>query len=472
MEDFYNSHYLKGSEIMTEYKNAFHEIGGMLQVLREREVEIVPLMFAEATPGGTITKETYETLVNEMMQLVRQSCPLDGCLVVPHGAAVAEDHPDMDGDWLTLLREVLGEGVPVVGTLDPHANVSFRMVEATDALVAYKTNPHIDQREAGISAANILLDFLDGKIMPVQHLVQASVAISIEQQNTSAQPCRSLYLLAEELAKQPGILSVSIILGFPYADIAEMGTSFIIVADNSLPLAKSTAEVLGGYLTRHREEFAGKKLSITSLMDKINESPKPVLLLDMGDNVGGGASGDSIFLLSELEGNELHNCFVSITDPPAVGEVCKHEIGDFFQLSFGRDPGRKDVPYQTKVQYVDCFNGRFSENSPRHGGQTQYNMGKTVLVKTEKGNTIMISSLRVPPFSLRQLTAFGIVPQQFDIITAKGVNAPIAAYGPVCATFIQVNTPGTTSADILSFKYKNRRRPLFPFEKDVDPVVF
>lgn len=250
-----------------------------------------------------------------------------------------------------------------------------------------------------------------------------------------------------------------------------MGTSFIVVTNNDPLKAKSAAERMEGYLTAHQEEFLGTKLSISAIIDKIGRAEKPVLLLDMGDNVGGGAAGDSTFLLSELESNQVANSFVSIVDQTAVREACKHEKGDSFQLSFGRNPDGNNLPYETKVELLDCFDGRFSEKNPRHGGQTQYNMGRTVLVRTEKGTTVMISSLRVPPFSLNQLTAFGIKPEQFNIITAKGVNAPIAAYGPVCATILQVNTPGTTSADMMTFNYRHRRRPLFPFEKEIRPLL-
>jgi microcystin degradation protein MlrC len=94
-------------------------------------------------------------------------------------------------------------------------------------------------------------------------------------------------------------------------------------------------------------------------------------------------------------------------------------------------------------------------------------MGKIAIVQTGGGNVIMLTSLRVPPFSLRQLTAFGIHPQQFNAVVAKGVNAPIAAYGPVCPTIVQVNTPGVTQADMTRFTYRHRRQPLFPFEQDI-----
>ena len=118
-----------------------------------------------------------------------------------------------------------------------------------------------------------------------------------------------------------------------------------------------------------------------------------------------------------------------------------------------------------EVSLQQLADGRFEETAPRHGGQVNYNMGDMAVVSTAKGNVVMLTSRRVPPFSLRQLTAFGIFPRDFEVVVAKGVNAPIAAYGPECPTIIQVNTPGVTQADMTAFTYKNRRKPLFPFEQ-------
>jgi microcystin degradation protein MlrC len=108
--------------------------------------------------------------------------------------------------------------------------------------------------------------------------------------------------------------------------------------------------------------------------------------------------------------------------------------------------------------------GKFKEEQPRHGGQIHYDMGNTAIVVTKEGNMIMLNSKRIPPFSLAQLTSCGVNPATFDVVVAKGVNAPIAAYGPVCPAIIQANTPGVTQADMTKFNFQYRRKPLFPFE--------
>ena len=467
LDDFVNSHLLRGEAIRGEYQHAFHEIGGMLEVLDQHAVQTLPILFAEATPGGTITAFTYDYLVKEMLEGLERCLPIDGCLVVPHGAGVADSYLDMDGHWLAEVRRMVGGEVPIIGTLDPHANVSPLMVQSTDALVAYKTNPHIDQRETGKRAAELLIRHLKKEITPVQVLIQPPLVISIEQQNTAAEPCRSLLTYAKELSERNDVLSTSLILGFPYADVPDMGTSFIVVTNNNLPLATDVGVLLYQALTKVKADCVGPKQPIDAILPQLYQLPKPVLLLDMGDNIGGGSPGDSAFLLKALEEDGRYKSLHCICDPTAVAEIIRTDTdnSERVDLAIGNQEGiAEGKPYKTRVKLLRTGDGKFKETTPRHGGQVNYDMGNVAVVETQAGNVILLNSLRVPPFSLQQITSCGINPENFDIIVAKGVNAPIAAYEPVCPTRIQVDTPGVTQADINRFSYLNRRRPMFPFE--------
>lgn len=465
LKDFEKGHLLYGEMIREEYGKAFHEIGGMLEVLDASAFEAVPLVFAEATPSGMISNDTLQYLFEKISCALVENGPFDGILVALHGAAVSESYPDMDGWWLEKLRAIAGDTKPIIGTLDPHANVSQQMIEATNALVAYKTNPHVDQRATGAQAARLMVDTLLGKIKPSQYFYQPPATISIEQQYTSGSPCKELYALAEQAGSERKILSVSILLGFPYADVKEMGSGFIVVTDNDENLAKSTAETLGDYLWDHRADFVGKKISVKEAVDAVEHHAKPVLLLDMGDNVGGGSPGDSTFILEALEGSGKWKSFICIYDPEAVIAASERSPGRKISLVFG---GKTDhfhgEPYSAEVTIKTITEGIFKEHQPRHGGQVNFNMGKIAIVETETRTTIMLTSLRIAPFSLNQLISFGIKPEDYDVIVAKGVHAPIAAYKPVCKGFIQVNTEGITKADLTRFSFQNRRKPLYPFE--------
>ncbi|RRB07483.1 M81 family metallopeptidase [Larkinella rosea] len=466
LDDFKNGYWLAGDAIRTEYEGAHHEISGVIEVIdNQPDLELVPVLYVSATPGGMIEKGAYEFILAELMTAIDAVLPLDGCIVVPHGAGVANSYPDMDGHWLGLLREKLGSEIPITGTLDPHANVSPAMASATDALVAYATNPHVDQRVTGRKAAELLVETLRGNRRPVQHLVQLPMAISIEQQYTSQEPCRSLYEFVDQTKEENRLLSASVLLGFPYADVPEMGSAFILVGDEKQnpdvrSLLQSIGQQLADHILHRKEDFNGRKTGISEVLPSLATLPKPILMLDMGDNVGGGAPGNSTHLLDYLEDKSSSLVFCCLYDPMAVLEAGKYKVGDSFRLAMGEN-GKK---LETDVVLDQLSDGKFTESTPKHGGFVNYDMGETAIVKTANGNTIMLTTRRTPPYSLRQMTAFGLEPESFAMIIAKGVNAPIAAYAPVCPTIVQVDTPGVTQADMTLFAYKNRRKPFFPFE--------
>lgn len=462
LDKFKQGRWLIGQQIVETYREAHHELGGAIEVFSKNKVELAPVFYAETTPGGVVTAEAFDELTRIMMEELEKNFPVDACYVVPHGAAVAANHRDMDGTWLAMLRKSVGDQVPIVGTLDPHANVSPLMINSTTALFPYSTNPHLDQRATGKKAAEFLLDILNQTINPLMHLLQVPVAISIEQQETAVEPCLGLYQFANELTKTQNILHVNIALGFPYADVHEMGTSVIVITNNDKQASILAAEQMCNYFLRNKQCFVSKKESITTIVDKIRENPKPVLLLDMGDNVGGGADGSSTYLLEALDNTQLH-VFTCVYSPAAVDVCTKHQLQEKFPLVFGANPETGEG-YESTVTLISRHEGRFTELEARHGGQVNYHMGPAFIIVNSQENTILIHSRRVPPFSLAQLTSCNIRPEDFDVIIAKGVVAPIAAYGPVCNSVIRVNSPGLTQADATKLSYKHRRKPLYPFE--------
>ncbi len=131
----------------------------------------------------------------------------------------------------------------------------------------------------------------------------------------------------------------------------------------------------------------------------------------------------------------------------------------------GKTDPRQGAPLTATVRVRGLYDGHFSEHEPRHGGRTDYDMGATAVVQMLQGPTVMLTSRRIAPFSLEQLRSCNVDPRDYQIIIAKGVHAPAAAYAPVCSTLIRVNTPGVTTADITRLDYRNRRRPMAPFEE-------
>ncbi len=466
VEQFQNGALLTGDAIRAEYADSHHELGGFFAALDDSDVEAVPLFFAWALPGGTITTETAQFLLSEMQTALEAAGTLDGLLVVPHGAAVSQPYADFDGHWLSLLRQRFGNDLPIIGTLDLHANLSQQMTDAADALLAYRSNPHLDQRQVGLQAGKLMLRTLRGEVRPVQAAALPPVSINIERQLTSQSPCREMYAFADDLIQQPGVLADSILLGFPYADVPEMGSAFLVITDNDPDLAQQTVDELGNYLVQYREQFLPQMVEIDEAVDKALAAPGPVCLLDMGDNVGGGAPGDSTFLLHALCREKIDDAFVCIYDPASVKIAVAAGAGKAIQLKIGgKTDDRHGAPLETTATVISLHDGKFREDQPRHGGRTHYDMGPTAVVKTAAGPTVMLTTRRMVPFSLGQLTSCNINPEDFRILVAKGVHAPTAAYAPVCPTLLRINTPGVTTADMQQLDFQNRRRPLFPFER-------
>ncbi|HUE71503.1 MAG TPA: M81 family metallopeptidase [Pirellulaceae bacterium] len=457
---------VSGEEMRRRFDGTHHEVGGMLHALAEEQVEAVPIFAARALPFGRIEQAAIDEILSRMWRALDAAGILNGVLVAPHGATVSEPYPDCDGHWLTELRRRVGPR-PIIGTLDPHGNLSPAMVAACDALMSYRTNPHLDQRARGIDAARMIVATLRGEIQPTMAAAFPPLAINIERQCTGEEPCHALCRFADDQLADERILTNSIMLGFPYADVEEMGSATIAVTNRDPELARKTASELAQKMWELREGFAGTLIGVDESLDRAAKMEGPICLLDMGDNVGGGSPGDGTWLAEALLARKLPRSFVCLADPESVSRAQAAGAGNKVRLSMG---GKTDdlhgPPLECEVTVRGLFDGKFQEPQPRHGGFTHMDQGPTAVVETDTGLTVMLTTRRMPPFSLRQLTTFGIEPEKYHLLVAKGVNAPIAAYREVYQHFLRVNTPGCTSADMLSLPYHHRRRPMFPFERE------
>jgi microcystin degradation protein MlrC len=470
-----------GPAVRDALAGAHHEVGGFFSGLAAAEIEAVPIFAARALPYGTMTADCLDSLLQMMTTALDAAGPLDGLLVAPHGATVSETIADVDGYWLGLLQQRLG-ALPIIGTIDPHANLSPAMVAATDALIAYRTNPHVDQRDRGIEAARLMARTLAGEIRPTQAAAFPPLAINIECQDPATFPCLPHYEAAARLraayeqcpATGPlprgTVISTSIVLGFPYADVPEMGSSAIVVTNDDPAAAQRHADALGDGLWQARDTFRPALASIDAALDLAANLAGPICLLDMGDNVGGGSPADGMAIARAILKRGIRESFVCVCDPEAAARAVVAGAGAQLRLAVGGhapewagDPELQSIEAEWRVRSVS--DGRFTESRPRHGGATSFDQGPTAVLEHDRGLTVMVTTRRMAPFSLEQIRHAGLDPGSFRLLVAKGVHAPVAAYGEVCRDFIRVNTPGVTTADLSRLDYRHRRQPLHPFEQ-------
>jgi microcystin degradation protein MlrC len=194
---------------------------------------------------------------------------------------------------------------------------------------------------------------------------------------------------------------------------------------------------------------------------------RPILLLDAGDNVGGGGPGDSTIILHEARAGGLEPVLAILHDPEAVARCCEVGVGAFVELEVG---GKSDnrhggpLPVRGKVRLIS--DGQYSDSGPTHAGHTHYDAGKTVVIDTDQRETLVLTSLLVMPVSRQQILSLSIDPSQYRAVIAKGVVSPGPSYEPITKGSIVVATEGCTTPDLDSLEYRHRRRPLFPFEPD------
>ena len=466
-EMFRDTCLVSGREVISHWGEAHHEIGGMLEVLPAQGLETVPLLTGTAMPSGPVEEEAYEEILAEILDRISGES-LDGLLLALHGAMVAQHVRDADGRTAARIRELVGPDLPIVMTLDLHANVSPLMIESVTATTIYRTYPHLDQRERGREAARILAETLEGRIQPVQALVKPPLCISILAQGSRYEPVADLYRRMEELIGQEGIVTASIAPGFAYADVEEMGPGFLVVTDGDGPRARKEALGLArrAWERRHELILLGTPIG-QAVTEAMAHDAGPVTLLDVGDNVGGGSPADGTLILEEVIRTGSGPALAVLFDPAAVQACAASGVGTEVSLEVG---GKSDdlhgppVPIRGRVRCL--HDGAFVEEEPRHGGARFNNQGLTALVETGEGHAIVLNSLRMAPMSLEQVLSLGIKPKSYRILVAKGAIAPVAAYEPVSSRMIYVDTPGITSANPAHFEYRHRPRPLYPFEPE------
>jgi microcystin degradation protein MlrC len=452
-----------GSSLVPVWKDAHHEVGGFIEGAERFGFALEPVAMAWATPAGPVSDEFFEHFTNTLCTGLKLARP-DGVLLALHGAMVTPTFADADAETLRRVRAALGPNVPLAVTLDFHANVSPHMATTANALVGYQTYPHIDQRERGVVAAQLLSRALKGEVRPVCHVAKPPMLLNLLGQDTAREPMASLMRAARAAEQRPGVLSVSLMAGFPYADVPDMGASVIAVTDGNAELAQQVADELGAAMWDVREQLnvacPTPEEAVTRALACDNP---PALLIDLGDNIGGGSAGDGTVLLSELLARRAKGFVVVLHAPAAVAQAKDAGVGGTVSVRVGGSTGPLHGPTLTVRGLVrSLHDGKWLEAEARHGGRRQNDQGHTAVLDLADGNTLVVNSLRTPPFSLGQLTSLGIDPRAAKVIVVKAAVAYKAAYAPVGGTIIEVDTPGLTAINAARFEYARIKRHLYP----------
>jgi len=459
---------LRGSEVITLSANANNTTAGFIEGARQYGLDLHPTVVAGPQTIGVVLDSAFNALTGELIEGFRRAPRLDGILLFLHGTMVAESYPHADAEVVSRLRRAFGDKLPIIVVHDFHANVSEEIVKLSTVLLTYKECPHLDAKERGVQAARIMADVVSGKVKPVQTIVKPPMMLNILFHNTYAEPLKPVTDESKRVEQNPKVLAASVAGGYQYADIPAMGPSVIVVTDGDAALARREADRLSNMLWNLRERLAFKAPPAAEAVKTAMSNGKyPVVLMDAGDNIGGGAAGDSTFILAELLKQKAEGWVMVISDPGAVQHAIQSGVGGQFDMAVG---GKTDNLHgdsiRIKGRVKGIHDGRFVEPAVRHGGGRYWDMGVSAVIELEGSsldmpNLILLTPKRIIPFSLNQLISVGIYPERMKILVAKGTIAPRAAYEPVAARIIEVDSGGVTGMNPARFEYKHVRPNLF-----------
>lgn len=454
---------VRGKQFVEQYTGTRTSMAGFLDTASP-EWDVVPLLYATATPSGAVERSAYEAIRDELAERV-QEAQLDGVFLILHGAMCVDGMVDAEADLLQAVRRRLPHGAPVVVTIDLHANVSERVVEMADTIVSYKTYPHVDAYDRAADATRILAGTLQGTMRPTMALAKPPLIMPVQAGETDRHPMKSLMELAADVENRPGVLNVSVVPGFPYADEERVGTSIIVTTDDRPDLAAVYADELQRFLWERREQLRIRNYTPEEAVNMALEAEAgPVVLADVADNVGAGSAADGTAILAELLKQRAQSALVTINDPEAVEQAFSAGVGGDFAGMVGGKTDRfhgAPVPVDGQVARLRA-DGRIRFHGPYMPGQP-HDMGRAAVVRCD-GVDIVLTTKRTPPFDGAYLTALELDPATYHVIVAKSAVAWQAAFGSFTKQAIMVDAPGITTVDLDILPYKNLRRPVFPLD--------
>ncbi|MBI3975922.1 MAG: M81 family metallopeptidase [Armatimonadetes bacterium] len=466
LEDF---QVLEGEAITQTLAGTRTPIGGFLDAARHLELDVAPTLFASALPAGMVAREAYETLAGRLIDLVRRVQP-HALLLDLHGAMVADRIDDVEGDLLRRMRQALG-GLPIGCVLDLHANTSADFVERIDLIAGYDTYPHVDPYDRGIEVAHLLARLLAGEIRPVRRYAQPPLLIAAAAQATDRPPMADLMRRAHQAEALPGVLTVTVAAGFPYADVPFAGLSVVATADGDADLASTVARDLAAAAWAARGQFRAHSMPPDEAVARAlalleGGGSGPVVLVDAADNVGGGAPGDGTVLLEALLRAGARGAVVALRDPDVV--ALARRVGEGAELHSevgGKTDDRHGAPVTIRGRVVRLARADFTYTGSYMTGK-RVPAGWAALLDLD-GIALVVRERRVMPFDQEELRVLGIDPQEAAILVVKSAIAWRAAYGDIARAAIEVDTPGVCTNNLRSLPYRRLRRPVAPLDEDV-----
>lgn len=458
----------RGADIVAKFRGTNNCTGGFIAGAERHGFELVPLLWGFAYPSGLIPRADYDALKREFLDRLAKAMadkPIDGVLIDLHGAMVVDGIDDGDGDFIESVRRAVGPAMPIVTTFDLHGNHTQRRLDHATAIVGYDTYPHVDMAERGEEAAGLIVRAVRGEVRPVMALRELPLFWSAACQVTAHPPMDEAMRLVFDAERRPGILSITLATGFPWADVPHMGASVIVVADGDRNLARKTADEIGDWLWQRRERWQRRPLTVAEALDAGEQQGRyPVLLADMADNTGGGAPGDSTEVLRAFVDRDLRDALVLyMVDPEAAARAHAAGVGGQFHVELGgKSHPVQGPPVPMDVEVVALSDGRFVYDGPMYGGLTG-ELGTSAWLR-QRGVNVVVVSARMQPLDQAFARSLGIDCAAMRYIAVKSAVHFRSGFEKIAGAIHNIDASALHTHDFARLPYRRRRKPMFPLE--------
>ena len=457
---------LSGDDLINRMGRGDNAIAGFLRGAREQAWNVAPLDYFFPGLAGKNTDEAHQWAKETLMSSLRKAQPLDGVFLQMHGTAASDSIADCDGDLLRSIRAVVGDRVPVIASLDGHANVSQLMASAATMLIGVKTNPHYDFLTVGQQAARVMAGALDGSLRPSMAWAQPALVAPLQKLYVApGWPMDHLMRLANNRsAGNAHVLDISLLGGFFVSDRLETGPSVVATTNGEQSLGSEIAhEIKEAFWARRREFLTDMVPVADAVREAISTDDSPVILGDLADSGGAGTPGDGTAILAELLRQNARGAVVgNIADPGAVQQAMTVGVGKQVTLTVGGKVDRfhgEPVSLAGRVRVI--HDGVYTASTKFNFGT--YHRGPTVVVDCG-GTEVILTSRACLVFEPNHFRSLGIEPAQRKIIVCKAELQHRAGMATVGRTFIDVDAPGLATQDLSRLPFREIRRPVFPLD--------
>lgn len=456
-----------GDDILQFHRGRQLEVGGALSVFDAREgVELIPTYSARSiTSGGTLAAPDFTRIIGEFLSAIQAAPSVEGVYFSLHGAMAAENEDDPEGYLLQETRKILGESIPIVVSLDLHGVLTDRMLQHADAIVAYHTYPHVDFFETGARAARLLFRIMSGEAKPVTAKVRIPALVRGDQLITETGLFGQMIRAAQAIERSPGGLSAGMFIGNPFTDVPALASYSFVVTDNDAVHAEREAIKLAHDFWQVRHELRAHLTSLNEAVAIAKQATEgTVILVDAADATSSGASGDSNAILRALvDGGYQGHALLPIVDPPTVTAAFKAGVGGTIRTTVGGAmDSKRFMPLAIEATVRMLSDGCFVNES--HG--SIWNAGNTAVLQAAN-ITLVVTSRAVSLYDRSLFLAHGQDPRRFNLVVVKSPHCQPQFYRDWAACMVNVDAPGSSSANLLSLGHTRVMRPIFPLDDGV-----